>query len=145
MDIKVERVAKSSKKVLDALNALIPQMSPNSKEVTPDNLERIVANKNIHLIILKSNTGSIVACATLALVPTPSNLLGFVEDVVVDKEFRGKGYGRIIMQEIITIAKNSNVNQIKLQSNPKRVNANILYKKLGFIMFDTNSYCYNIS
>lgn len=143
MGIKIERVTSSNKEVLNALNVLIPQMGSDSKLIYKKDLDRILDDKNINLLILKKGL-SIVASATLAVVPTPSNVLGFVEDVVVDEDYRGNGYGKLLMQEVIDIAKKANVKQIKLQSNSKRVSANVLYKKLGFIAFDTNSYNYNI-
>lgn len=143
MNNNIERITLSSKEVLDALNILMPQMSPNAKNLSKKELEKIVRDKNIYLLVLRNNT-RIVASATLAIVHTPSNVLGFVEDVVVDEEFRGNGYGRLLVQEIINVAKKSGVKQIKLQSNSRRAVANILYKKLGFVMFETNSYQYNI-
>jgi len=53
----------------------------------------------------------------------------YIQDVFVLNEFRGKGIGALIMDEIIKYLKNKNINWITLVSEPKAVS---FYQKYGF-------------
>lgn len=65
-----------------------------------------------------------------------------VEDMIVDEAYRGKGYGRVLLDELVKWAKSTGVEVIELTSNPKRIAANELYKKYGFQLHPTNHYLY---
>ena len=65
-----------------------------------------------------------------------------VEDMIVDDAYRGKGYGKKMLLELIDWAKKEGVDTIELTSNPKRIAANELYKKVGFTLHPTNHYLY---
>jgi len=67
-----------------------------------------------------------------------------IEDMIVDDAYRGKGYGQKMLLELIDWAKKEGVDAIELTSNPKRIAANELYKKVGFILHPTNHYLYKI-
>jgi len=67
-----------------------------------------------------------------------------VEDMIVDDAYRGKGYGKKMLLELIDFAKKEWVDTIELTSNPKRIAANELYKKVGFALHPTNHYLYKI-
>ena len=60
-----------------------------------------------------------------------------IEDVIIDSNWRGKGYGKKLTEELIKIAKNKKVKKINLTSNPKRVEARKLYQNMGFEIYDT--------
>jgi len=53
----------------------------------------------------------------------------YIQDVVVLKEYRGKGIGILIMDELIKYLKNKNINWITLVSEPDAVS---FYQKYGF-------------
>ncbi len=63
-----------------------------------------------------------------------------IEDMIVDENYRGKGYGKEIVLDLIRWAKENGVEIIELTSNPKRIAANELYKKVGFRLHPTNHY-----
>lgn len=63
-----------------------------------------------------------------------------VEDMIVDQSQRGKGLGERILKDLIRWAKNKGVEVIELTTNPKRLAANSLYKKVGFKLHETNHY-----
>ncbi len=67
-----------------------------------------------------------------------------VEDMIVDDAYRGKGYGKKMLLELINWAKEQGVDVIELTSNPKRIAANELYKKVGFELHPTNHYLYKL-
>jgi len=53
----------------------------------------------------------------------------YIQDVAVLKEFRGRGIGKMIMDEIIKYLKSKNINWITLVSEPDAV---LFYQKYGF-------------
>jgi ribosomal protein S18 acetylase RimI-like enzyme len=55
-----------------------------------------------------------------------------IEDMIVDKQFRRKGIGKKLMNELDTIAKLNGCNQIILVTGEDRLEAHKFYEKLGF-------------
>lgn len=53
-------------------------------------------------------------------------------DILVDESFRGKGYGKAVMNKLLMKAKNLGANKAYLQVVAGNVVAENLYKKLGF-------------
>lgn len=66
-----------------------------------------------------------------------------IEDVVVDQSERAKGYGKEIMFDLLQWAKKQDVEVVELTTNPSRIAANNLYKKIGFQLHPTNHYLYS--
>ena len=56
--------------------------------------------------------------------------MGHIEDVVVLEEYRGKGFGNILMKKLIEIGREEGCYKIVLNCNQENVG---YYKKLGFI------------
>nr|WP_320039516.1 GNAT family N-acetyltransferase [uncultured Bacteroides sp.] len=96
-----------------------------------------------HVYIIRKE-GHIVATATLCVSHTPEFTLGAVEVVVALCECRGMGLGRRLMEQILTEAKRFGCEKLHLTSNPRRVAANGLYQALGFKLYSTNYYEYDI-
>ncbi len=67
-----------------------------------------------------------------------------VEDMIVDEVYRGKNLGGAILEDLIEWAKEQKVEVIELTTNPKRIAANNLYQKHGFVLHPTNHYLYKV-
>ena len=63
-----------------------------------------------------------------------------IEDMIVDQEYRGRGLGLKVMEKLISKAKSEGIEVLELTTNPKRIAANELYKKVGFNLHPTNHY-----
>ncbi len=63
-----------------------------------------------------------------------------VEDMIVNDKYRGQGLGEKILLDLIDWAKKQKIEVIELTTNPKRVAANSLYQKVGFVLHPTNHY-----
>lgn len=81
----------------------------------------------------------IVAMATLDIIVDIFKKIryGYVNNVCVDKNYRGLGYGRFIMLKLEEVAKNNFLSYIMLTSNNDRVIAQKLYKEIGYEVIDT--------
>lgn len=133
---------KELKKKLNDINKLLLQLSKNAKLLNIAGLKEILKrtdSENLYfLTVLIKKTGQIIGMACLTLIRIPTGLIARIEDVVVDKKYRGKGVGKMMTKELIKIAKKRGVKHIDLTSSPKREAANKMYKRLGFIKRDTN-------
>ena len=109
--------------------------------VTDQMQRRAVAAPGTRIFCAENDEKHIVGCATLCVYESPTGRKASVEDVVVSSAYRGQGIGRTLLQRIIDFA-GSKLSPIDLHltSSPSRVEANALYKALGFEQRDTNVY-----
>ena len=109
--------------------------------VTPEMQRRAVGAPGTRIFIAEDDAKRIVGCATLCVYESPTGRKASIEDVVVLSAYRGQGIDRTLMQRIIDFAgsKLSPIN-LRLTSNPSRVEANALYQELGFEQRETNVY-----
>ena len=77
---------------------------------------------------------------TLCIYQSPTGRKAWIEDVVVDQNYRGKGYGKVMIEKVIELCRNKGNVTLMLTSRPSRVAANQLYKSLGFETRETNVY-----
>jgi len=135
---------------LAEIAGLMGELSPEST-CTASRLAAVVADPGSHLFVLRSedcggvagaagSAGAIVGCACLCVAHTPETVLGFVEAVVVASSFRGRGYGRLLMDAVVDAARSMGVSSLHLTSRPSRIAANALYKSMGFEFHETNVY-----
>jgi N-acetylglutamate synthase-like GNAT family acetyltransferase len=96
--------------------------------------------KQARLLVARNDERVIVGTASLYTIQLFTRLVGRIEDVVVDGSTRGQGVGRELMTRLMTEAKRLKMSRLFLTSHPTRVEANELYQKLGFVVYDTNSY-----
>lgn len=56
----------------------------------------------------------------------------WIPELVVSKEYRGQGTGKLLIQRCETIAKRKKCYRIRLESRNDRVDSHNFYKKIGF-------------
>ena len=122
------------------INVLLKQLSENAPRVSKKDLINIVKKGGEICLARDPDSKKIIAIATLIVFDTLMGKMGRIEDVVVDDRHRGKGYGKKLVLSLIDKARERGLKQIDLTSSPKRVAANGLYQKLGFVKRETNVY-----
>ena len=70
----------------------------------------------------------------------PTGRKALIEDVVVDQNYRGKGYGKVMIEKVMELCRNKGNVTLMLTSRPSRIVANQLYQSLGFEKRETNVY-----
>ena len=138
--IKIFEITEMSQKVYDAFERLLPQLSSSAKIPTWEELEDLINSKaGIVLAAVDDEDpeGTILGTMTLVVFRIPTGVRAWVEDVVVDKEARGKGIGEKLIRTSIERAKAEGAKTIELTSRPSRVEAHRLYKRCGFEMRET--------
>jgi len=92
----------------------------------PVGIERDSCDKTAtHVIVIDNDTGECIGCGRLVI----KDGIAKIGRVAVKKSFREKGYGRGICLELIKIARESDINDIRLNSQLEVAG---FYKKLGF-------------
>ena len=138
--IKIFEITEMSQKVYDAFERLLPQLSSSAKIPTWEELEDLINSKaGIVLAAVDDEDpeGTILGTMTLVVFRIPTGVRAWVEDVVVDKEARGKGIGEKLIRTSIERAKAEGAKTIDLTARPSRVEAHRLYKRCGFEMRET--------
>ena len=140
--MKVEELLSYTLTEVKDLDVLMHELSSTSY-CNEAILDAIVADVNSHAYVIREE-GHIVAAGTLCVIHTLEFTNACIESVVVSSSQRGKGLGRLLVEHMISEAKRMNVHSIHLTSNPKRVAANNLYLRLGFVKYETNCYYFDI-
>lgn len=120
-----------------AVARLILQLTKNIVE--PENLTpriaKIADDPRLRAIVAEKD-GQVVGFTELSPYVIPSKgLVAMVEEVVVDSEARGQGIGRLLMENILELAKELGCRQVKLTA--ANFVAQKLYESLGFTFKET--------
>lgn len=142
--VKIRRVTRFSKRVFSSILKLLPQLDPAYTLPTRQEFETILTNQNNYFFLAELENKEIAGMLTLVSYKTPTGTKYWIEDVVVDESYRGKGVGKGLMRFAIDFARSKGAKSIDLTSRPFRIEANKLYKDMGFILRETNVYRYII-
>jgi len=124
------------KEILSLLE-LYKQLNPNDdilSEFVVKNVWDNIEKQNIRYFVAKEN-GKIIASCYICVIPNLTRggkSIGFIENVITNMEYRKRGIGKKIMENVIKFAKEQNCYKVVLQSGNKRTDAHEFYKSLGF-------------
>jgi ribosomal protein S18 acetylase RimI-like enzyme len=130
--------------LVEGVERLIRQLSSSTAPVSLgiDGLGAILESPSTTLLIARASDESIVGMLTLVVFKIPTGVRAWIEDVVVDTPFRGKGAGEELTKRALDLAISKGARTVELTSRAERAAANKLYRKLGFERRDTNVYRY---
>ncbi len=137
--MQIIQIKENSERLHKSINRLLPQLSVNST-ISYEHLQQVIDSENSSFFVAEDDNNDIVAMATLVFYDIPTGQKAWIEDVVVDKKYRGKGIGKKIVQDIIAFAKKQGFQKLDLTSSYEREKANLLYQKLGFQKRQSNLY-----
>jgi ribosomal protein S18 acetylase RimI-like enzyme len=140
----VERAHQVSPELLEALQRLLPQLSPGRQLPTTAELTEVMAAPGSTLLLARDELGHIVGTLTLVVFRTTTELRARIEDVVVDESARGKGLGEQLVKEALRLAQERGARSVSLTSRPDREAANRLYERIGFGQRPTNVYTFTL-
>ncbi len=135
----IEQLTSIDEPTAEAFKRLIPQLVGREDYPSVEDLRQAVSSDNIRLLVAKDGD-EIVGALTVVLYLIPTGKKAIIEDVVVDKEARGKGIASQLMEAAIEVARDGGARKIELTSRPSRIAANNMYLKYGFEVRDTNFY-----
>lgn len=124
---------------LPRLNALIAQLSNSAPPLTHADLHRLLSAHGTTVFAAYAGK-DLIGILSLIIAIIPTGAKAYIEDVVVDEKYRGRGIARALTLKAIARCNEMGVRMIDLTSRPDRIAANELYKNLGFQQRATNVY-----
>mgnify|MGYP003316256894 CR=1 FL=1 len=139
----IERVTTYDERLIAPVRSLLEQLTTQVIPFGETELRDLIADPSSHLFILREQ-GQVIGMLTLGTYLSPTSRKAWIEDVVVDKAFRSRGYGRALIDHAIGYCESHLAPcTLMLTSNPSRKEANALYRKSGFEQKMTNVYKLN--
>jgi ribosomal protein S18 acetylase RimI-like enzyme len=142
--MKIKEIKRYTRGTFKAVERLLPQLDVDAEALTEERLKALIKSKDSHLFFSVTEEKEVAGILTAIVYLVPTGTKFWIEDVVVDEAFRGKGIGRDLMLHAMEFAKSTNAKYINLTSRPTRAAANKLYQDLGFELRETNVYRYSI-
>ena len=133
------RIANKFSKELGArIDELLHLLDSTLPKIDAERVESLLADGAFDLFIAEDDNGTIAGMLTLTRCSTLSRSKFWIEDVIVDPEFRGQGVGRSLVRAAVAHAEAKEERPaVYLTSNPSRVAARHLYKSEGFEEYET--------
>lgn len=132
-----------SEVVYEAVKRLLPQLNPAVPVPSGENVKELIESPHNHFFIAE-NENEIAGMATLVEYRIPTGKKFWIEDVVVDGGHRNEGVGHLLVLSAIRHAGELGATEVRLTSRPGRVEANKLYRNMGFVQYETNVYKYSL-
>ena len=124
---------------VEAVRRLLGQLTTRPIAFGKTELEQLLADESSRLYVACLE-GTIVGMATIGTYLCPTGRKFWLEDVVVDEAYRGRGVARAFLETVVDGLHLSGTEKLYLTSNPSRVAANRLYQSMGFQSKITNVY-----
>ena len=141
--VQVSVLSESNDAVVADLARLLPQVSSGAPPLASSRVTDVLASPSTHVVVARLD-GRIVGMALLLVCTTFAGDFGLVEEVAVDQEVRGRHLSVHLMVGLLRHAAALGLRFVDLTSRPSRVEANNLYKKLGFAPRETNCYRHDL-
>lgn len=138
IDCRVERVKDYSPEIAAGIGRLMPFLNEkfSDQPMAEELLKRIIESPN-HLQLVARIDGIVVGSATLSIILGPGvDKEGYLSDFVTDPEYRGRGVGGKIWEEIMNWCREQEIG-LAFTSNPKRQDAHRFYLDHGAKVRDT--------
>lgn len=97
---------------------------PWKREDFKDLLEH---DESVYMVILLD--GFIIGAAGY----TFNGFEGYINNVVIDEDFRGKGYSKVLMESLLNHGREEGINEYTLEVRVSNTPAVKLYESLGFV------------
>ena len=138
-NIKIERITSADSSTAEAISLLLKQLSSQEFSFSERELAALINDSSSSLFLLFAE-GKIAGMLTLGTYLSPTGRKAWIEDVVVDSAYRGKGYGKMLVEHAIGYARTLSPCTLMLTSRASRIAANELYRASGFEPKITNVY-----
>ena len=126
---------------MQALRALLPYYNSYWKIRISEsrNLLCMALAKNYKIYALVDKNES-VGFVTLTIDKLNKNY--FINSVMIDKRFQGRGYGRVLIEKTLKLFKENNADKVGISVRKENLVAYNLYTKCGFKVIDQNLQTY---
>jgi len=118
------------------VNRLLPQLAPYAEHCTEERLREILRSNTRIFTALDGDqiVGVVLVCSVQILVGQKN----WIEDLVVDQAYRGRGIASRLLDMAENAAKEGGAQDVNLTSNRARVTARQMYQKRGYQVRDSD-------
>lgn len=137
--IIISEVSSFNKVCWHAIGRFLTQLTDSEIIFSEDDFKKMIESDASHLFLIKyeDNIAGMLSCG---IYRTPTGEKAWIEDVVIDEVYRGKGLAKILLNHALNFLNQKEVGSVMLTSKPERLVANKLYKAVGFEIKKTNVY-----
>lgn len=130
----------ANKKDIDSIYNLLKELYETIEdksgldiEKAYEKLEFFISNDN-NLTFVAECEGNIVGFISVFIRKTILHTLpsALIEELVVDKNYRGKGIGKRLIEAVIKKCEELNIGEIEVSTEITNINAREFYKSMGF-------------
>jgi ribosomal protein S18 acetylase RimI-like enzyme len=139
MKTRITEIKTYSPRYQETIQRFLNQLTPEPMTFTESMFHELLASPHSHLFFLQQNE-QIAGMLTVGIYYSPTGGKAWIEDVVVDENFRGQGLSKLLVSHAIEFVKSQHIPLLMLTSNPSRIAANKLYQSMGFERKETNVY-----
>lgn len=138
--IRICEAREVTEALVDAFERLLPQLSERLTIPDRQAVARIVAAPTTRQLTATTDEGRIVGLLSVAFYDVPSGRKAWIEDVVVDAAARGRGVGEALVRAALDMAREQRAARVMLTSNAARQAAHRLYRRMGFVRYETDCF-----
>ncbi len=134
----IQIIEKADKGMVEEIDRLLHLLSPSAPHADGGRLGNLTESGRMKIFVSKEDDGTLSGMLTLTYCPTIVRDKYWIEDVIVDERFRGRGIGRALIQAAVRhLQEKEDPPVLYLTSNPSRVSARNLYRSEGFEEYET--------
>lgn len=143
-NIIFEQLTEFSSIDAEAIGDLAGELGPDHKSFIDSDMREMLNSANTNILVARVlESQKIIGMITVIIYRIPYIKKSYIEDFIIDKNYRGQGIGTELFKQALNLAKEKGAAYVDFTSNPKRIEGNKLYEKLGFKKRDTNVYRLN--
>lgn len=108
------------------------------KDIFDEKIQHVIFSENlkneniIYLLAFENDEpAGFISCHAQWLLHHAS-LIGEIQEMIVAEKFRSQGVGKLLIAELIALAKSKGINQLEVTSSKKRESAHRFYMREGF-------------
>jgi ribosomal protein S18 acetylase RimI-like enzyme len=113
-------------------------------EKVQTNLKEVLEEENRITLAFCEDNNEVIGIASMCTYKVISGKKGWIEDVVVNEQYRGQGIGRKLMEKLLEEGKKKGLTEILLFTEDHRIPAIKLYSDLGFKLKESRIYTLRI-
>ena len=149
---RLVEVTEFSENVFTTVQRLLAQYTTNRSAFLKYTLCTIISSSSSHLFFLlpeheddrSEKDQQVWGMVTVNICQTCSSPRAWIDDFVVDENYRRHGLAHTMMDQILKFAHYLGAPSVMLTSNPTRVAGNQFCKTFGFTEYETNVYIYKM-
>jgi ribosomal protein S18 acetylase RimI-like enzyme len=128
-DVIIEQLTEATPEAAKQLESLLEQLTQHAQPLDVKRLQQIIDGSGA--VYVARGDGKIVGSVTRLDLRHPVRTRCWIDDLVVDSQWRGQGIAQKLMERAIADAPQDAVS-VRLSSKVSRVDSHRLYSKLGF-------------